>query len=69
MEAPTKSPVGDQKPESVVTKTASKEPTRKDLDDTHLEILKGFIENNNTGLSDKEYEKQILRDWRAIGEI
>lgn len=46
-----------------------KKVTMRDLDDDHRDILKGYIENNATKMSDQEYAEYIIKEWQEIGEI
>jgi len=67
--APNQSPVGDQPSENLPNKGKVKKMSKRDLDDTHKDILRMFVSTDNTGRSDAEIEDAIIKEWQEIGEL
>ena len=65
--AQPKSPVGAGG--ATQPRKSEKEVTMRDLDDLHRDILKGFIQADTTGRTDKQIIAETIKEWKEIGEI
>lgn len=66
-QVPPKSPVGSGG--NSPPKKSEKEISLRDLDDIHRDLIKGFIEADNSGRTDKQIIAETIKEWREIGEI